>query len=139
MAPEQARGEIADLDERTDVFGLGAILYFLLTDRAPFSDKRREAEERAIPPLLRTLNPKLPKALQAICHTAMSFNADDRYQTVSELLSDIQRFAAGGAVSAYRENPAERAARWVRNNHFIVLLVVAYLVMRLLLIFYSRS
>jgi hypothetical protein len=69
----------------------------------------------------------------------MSFNADDRYQTVSELLSDIQRFAAGGAVSAYRENPAERAARWVRNNHFIVLLVVAYLVMRLLLIFYSRS
>jgi len=94
MAPEQARGEPAT--ERTDVFGLGAVLFFLLTGRAPYSGRSRsELRERAIGcdwdrPALAASG--APRRLQAICARAMSADPADRFDSAAAMSRALKRF-----------------------------------------------
>jgi serine/threonine protein kinase len=145
MAPEQARGETELLDERSDIYALGSILYFLLTGRPPFEfrgtareemseDEREQANSRH-PVRPRQLDPKIPRAIEAICMKAMSESRDNRYASAEEIAGDVVGFLDGEPVSAYRENLLEKTGRWLSKNRFIVLLIVAYLIMRLIVFF----
>jgi len=140
MPPEQARGQTELLDERSDIYALGAILYFLLTRRPPYeSGGATDAHEQAgarRPARPRQSDPKIPRAIEAVCLKAMSDNREDRYASAEEIAGDVVRFLDGEPVSAYRENFFEKAGRWLNKNRFIVLLIVAYLIMRLIVFFW---
>ena len=123
MSPEQARGEITELDQRADVFSLGAILYFLLTSRSPAAAKPRE------------VNAKVSKAAEAVCLKAMSAFAADRYDSAAHLAADVARLLNDEPVSAYRENWFEKVRRWLSKNRVLVLIVLAYLLVRIFFIF----
>ena len=142
MSPEQALGKTNLLDERTDVYALGAILYFLMTGRPPFdpasmADAREQIVNRA-PVRPRNLNPKPPRSIEAVALKAMSKRHEQRYATAQEMADDVVRFLDGKPVSAYRENIVERAGRWTNQNRFIVLLILAYLLMRLIVLVVMR-
>jgi serine/threonine protein kinase len=136
MAPEQAMGKTDLLDQRSDVYALGAILHFLLTGSAPFESTAvgiDESSRKLTRP--RQINPKIPRAIEAVCLKAMSDRREDRYAGAEEIAGDVIAFLDGQPVSAYRENIFEKAGRWLNKNRFIVLLIVAYLIMRLLVFF----
>jgi serine/threonine protein kinase len=111
MAPEQERGDVEAIDERTDVWALGAILAFLL-----------QGEEA------------VPRPLAAIRDRAMAPQPADRYSSVEDLAADLSRFRAGLSVLAYRESLFERTARFVQRYRTPILLVLTYLLFRVLLL-----
>jgi serine/threonine protein kinase len=115
MAPEQARGDTALTDERSDVHALGALLRFILTGEAP------------------------ARPLQAIIRKATATNPDDRYPEVVRLAADLARFRMGLPVEAYRERLVERVRRLLIRYRVPLGLVVAYLLMRVVLVIVGRG
>ncbi len=129
MSPEQERGEVNTLDERTDVFGSGAILTFMLTGNAP-EQSGPSAQSR--PPSAR-----LPRPLVAICAKATAPDRESRYSSVRQMTSDIARYLEGRPVVAYPENALEKAGRVFGRHRVAIVLVAAYLLMRLFFILFS--
>ena len=130
MAPEQAAGEIDKLNEQTDVYSLGAILYFLLTEVVP--PKEGPASAGFESP--RKRNPKIAPAIDAVCLHAMAPDQSSRYANAMDLSRDVARFLDDLPVRVYKEKFYETFVRWISRNHFFVLLLLAYLLMRVLLI-----
>jgi|GEM_PF-974351 len=118
MSPEQARAENDRLDHRTDIYGLGAILYWVITGRPPHDkealleiQKNRFAPPSQVRPTLR-----IPRELEAICLKAMSSAPEDRYQKSKDLAADLENFIAGEPVSALPENYLRKTERFLRKN-----------------------
>ncbi|MDZ4848684.1 MAG: serine/threonine-protein kinase [Pirellulaceae bacterium] len=120
MSPEQAQGILDEVDCSTDIYGLGATLYHLLTGEYP---------GRSLPPkeLFSTVcrgklpsviqvSPWVPKPLSAICEKAMAFEKKDRYATANELSNDVERWLADEPVSVHPDTIIERSARWLRQH-----------------------
>jgi serine/threonine protein kinase len=131
MSPEQARGATGEVTERTDVYGLGAILFTLLGGTPPPADPgaaHRELERVA----------DIPRRLKAVCARALAAEPADRYPSAAALAADVARFRAGDPVEAYRETWLERAMRLARRYQAAILLVAAYLLMRALIAVFVR-
>ncbi|NBX35703.1 MAG: cell division protein FtsK [Planctomycetes bacterium] len=98
MSPEQARGESATVDGRADIFGLGAVLYTLITGRRPFvGGSRKEVLEQVIhaePPAPRALVPTIPESLERVCLRALAKRPADRYGVAAEMAQALRTVLA---------------------------------------------
>ena len=101
MSPEQAKGELHLLDERSDIFLLGATLYTMFTLSFPYVGKstsevlQKAQRRKLIPPDKRSLSKQIPEEISRIIMKAMETRQDDRYDSVTELTEDIDRLLAG--------------------------------------------
>ena len=120
MSPEQAAGNRGSITTATDVYGLGAILYALLTGKAPFGGESVIETLDAVrnrppePPTKR--NAKVPRDLELICLKCLEKNPADRYPTAGALADDLRRWAAGEPVSVRAAGAMERVAKWARRK-----------------------
>lgn len=108
-SPEQARGDSAKIDVRTDVYSLGVILYDLLTGRFPYpvTGSMPEVINRILneaPARPGSINRQINSELDTIVLKALSKSRDQRYQTPGDLARDIERFLAGEPIEAKRDN-----------------------------------
>jgi serine/threonine-protein kinase len=124
MAPEQAEGRLDQIGRFTDVYGLGAVLYEVLTGQPPFrgEDSRsviRQVISESVPPP-RQIVPGTPRAMEAISMKALSKRREDRYASALDLAHDVEHFLADEPVSAYREPANARLGRWARQHRPLV-------------------
>jgi len=148
MSPEQAGGKHAQVGPTSDVYGLGATLYCLLTGKAPFRDsdlpRLLEKKQQGDFPPPRVIKPEIPRPLEAICLKAMALKAEDRYETPAGLIADLEHWLADEPTSAYIETRGERIARWMRRHRArvqatIVSLTVTAIVLALATILVTQA
>jgi tetratricopeptide (TPR) repeat protein len=134
MSPEQARGQIDQLGPTTDVYGLGATLYHLLTGGPPIRGEKGEAVESVLekasrgaiePP--RSINPSIPATLEAIRLKALALRPEDRFPSAKALAEDVEHWLADEPVSARPDSFLARATRWGRKHRTAVASLVVLL------------
>jgi len=129
MSPEQALGDPASLDPRSDLYGLGLVLFELvtLTRAVPGKDDAliTSAQEGVRNPIEHYVSGvTIPWELRAIIDKATMIDPEDRYPTVEAFAEDIRRFLGGEAVIAAPDTPLQSAARWVRSHYETTLVIM---------------
>ncbi len=128
MAPEQTAGDRRHIGPQTDVYGLGTVLYQLLTGVPPFSGRsiletiRKIAESEPTAP--RSLRGDCPKPLEAICLKCLNKAPDRRYASARELADDLHRFVHGQPVTAHSTSAVTHAWRWCRRHPVATLVAI---------------
>ncbi len=104
MSPEQAKGEISRVDERSDIYSIGAVLYEMLAGRPPFGGTNLLEIVLAVinedPPRLRAVNPRVPRELEIVVQKAMEKSPERRYRTAAELRDEVRRYRSGEPIRA---------------------------------------
>jgi eukaryotic-like serine/threonine-protein kinase len=129
MSPEQAEARHDEIGPATDIYGLGATLYQLLTGQPPFSGaseletlRRVVADEPTRP---RQLRRDVPRDLETICLKCLCKRPEQRYPSAAELARDLERFLAGRPIEARPVPFWERGWKWVRRRPAIAALAAA--------------
>jgi serine/threonine-protein kinase len=124
MSPEQAEGRQDLVDARSDVYGLGALLYEILAGQPPFhGTDTQEVLQKVIhepPQRPRALIADVSPGLEAICLRALSKRRRARYESAKALADEVRHWLADEPVSAYREPWTARARRWMSRHHALV-------------------
>ncbi|HTW95236.1 MAG TPA: tetratricopeptide repeat protein [Tepidisphaeraceae bacterium] len=141
MPPEMAAGQTAEVDERADIYLLGATLYEILTGKTPREGKSFD-ELLSMARAAAVVSPRqrrreIPKALNAVCLKAMATRKEDRYTSAMDLAQDVERYLAGEPVSAWRESFIARTWRWARRHRLAlqrtaaaVIVIVGLIILR---------
>jgi WD40 repeat protein len=139
MSPEQAAGHARELTTAADVYSLGAVLFFLLTGRAPFAEATAVATLRAVierePPGPASLNPAVPRDLDTICRKCLAKDPGSRYTSAQSLAADLDRWRAGEPIQARPIGAWEQAVKWARRNPAWALLIMLLFVTPAVIIF----
>ncbi|MCE9581687.1 MAG: protein kinase, partial [Planctomycetes bacterium] len=129
MSPEQAEGKLDQVNERSDVYGLGTVLYEGLTRRAPFEGAGNIEILRKVtgiePPAPSSLAPEVPRDLEVICLKCLSKQPEDRYESAAALADDLERFLKGDPILARPIPFVVRLARKARKNLLVAGLAFA--------------
>jgi serine/threonine-protein kinase len=128
MPPEQVAGKYGEVGRGSDVYGLGATLYHLVTGRPPFTGPDAEVLHAVVhhpPKRPRAIRSAVPLELEGIVLKCLEKNPADRYATAAELADDLDRFLAGVQPRAPRMTRLRRVRRWAARNR--LMLVVACL------------
>src|SRR5262249_21696463 len=121
MAPEQAAGRTRDLGPATDIYGLGAVMYEMLSGRPPFRAESatdtllQVVENEPVPPTL--LNPKVERDLETICVKCLEKDPHRRYESAEELANDLERYLGDEAITARSFNVIDRITRALDRTH----------------------
>jgi eukaryotic-like serine/threonine-protein kinase len=135
MSPEQVLARRGVVDQRADVYALGATLYEALTLRPAFDGRDRQSLlhqvlfDEPTPP--RRIDSTIPRSLETVVLKAMAKESSGRYATARELADDLRRFLADSPVLARPQSSFDRAARWVRRHRTAVATALTALVLTL--------
>jgi serine/threonine protein kinase len=132
MAPEQAVGNNAQVTHATDVYGLGAVLYQLLTGHPPFAGGTTYETVRLVletqPRQPRLWNPKVDRDLETICLKCLEKEAARRYASAEAVAEEIERFLRDEPIRSRRSSQLERVWRWCKRKPLVASLIAALIV-----------
>jgi serine/threonine protein kinase/Tfp pilus assembly protein PilF len=133
VAPEQVSSRNTPATPATDVYGLGAVLYHLLTGKPPFAGETTYETIRQVlevdPPEPRILNEQLDRGISTVCLKCLEKNPSRRYDSALSLSQDLERWLRNEAVEARRTGPWTRGKKWVQRHPAISVAAAAVIIL----------